>query len=67
MFSQYCRLDLGKHFVTLVVVLPCRSIPLVFDGMDPLCDQPSIVLVITLLAAIMKDDVISGDFIFSCF
>ena len=39
-------------------------IPLVFDGMDPLCDQPSIVLVITLLAAIMKDNVITGDFIF---
>ena len=38
MFLQYCRLDLGKHFVTLV-----------FDGMDPLCDQSSIVLVITLL------------------
>ena len=42
-------------------------IPLVFDGMDPLYDQPSIILVITLLAAIMKDDVIAGDFIFSWF
>ena len=30
--------------------------------MDPLCDQPSIALVITLLGAIMKDDVIAGDF-----
>ena len=39
-------------------------IPLVFDGMDSLCDQPSIVLVSTLLAAIIKDDVITGDFIF---
>ena len=39
-------------------------IPLIFDGMDPLCDQPPIVLVITLLAAIMKDDVIAGDFNF---
>ena len=42
-------------------------IPLVFHGMDPLCDRPSIVLVITLLAAIMKDDVIAGDFIFRAF
>ena len=32
-------------------------IPLVFDGMDPLCEQPSIVLVITPLTAIMKDQV----------
>ena len=42
-------------------------IPLVFSGMDPLCDQPSIVLVITPLTAIMKDDVIVGDFIFRAF
>ena len=32
--------------------------------MDPLCDQTSIVLVVTLLTAITKDDVIAGDFIF---
>ena len=36
-----------------------------FDGMDPLRDQPSIVLVITPLTASMKDDVIAGDFNFS--
>ena len=35
------------------------------DGMDPLHDQPSIVLVITPLIVSMKDDVIVGDFIFS--
>ena len=43
-------------------------IPLyVFDGMDPLFDQPSIVLVTTPLTAIMKNDIILGDFIFHAF
>ena len=40
-------------------------IHLVFDGMDPLCDQPSTVLVITLLTSVMKDDVVAGGFIFA--
>ena len=35
--------------------------------MDSLCDQPSIVLAITPLTAIMKDDVITGDLFFHAF
>ena len=68
----YCRVLNGRDVFAILPTgfgktLCYACIPLVFDGMDPLCDQPSIVLVITLLAAIMKDDVISGNFIFSCF
>ena len=50
-------------------VLPTSfcSLGILFDGMDPLCDQPTVVLVITLLTASMKDDVIVGDFIFRAF
>ena len=57
MFSQCCRLDLGKCFVKLYFLG-------IFNDMDPLRDQPSIVLIITHLIDSMKDDVIAGDFIF---
>ena len=68
----YCRVLNGRDIFAILPTgfgktLCYACIPLVFDGMDLLCDQPSIVLVITLLAAIMKDDVIAGNFIFSCF
>ena len=69
-YRYYCRvfergmdvfaiLPIGFRKTLCYACIP-SCIPLVFDGMDPLCDHPSIVLVITLLTAIIKDDVIAG-------